>query len=150
VGGGVDAGQQDGGDGSAAGCSINSDCNSPFVCAFKRCHTQCQGTVNCPAGARCVHARDVDTGVLLGNVCQLSDERACVNNSQCPATLVCGIDGQCRDLCDVDRDCVGNTQVCRVHTCADASELNAQGTLNQVIDGGTKPDGAPLREPDGG
>src|SRR6185369_15835404 len=102
---------------SPGGCSINSDCNNPLVCAFKRCHTQCSSTRDCPAGLRCVHARDVDTGAILGDVCQLADERVCTRNSQCSATQVCAVDGQCRDLCDTDRDCVGRDQVCRVHTC---------------------------------
>jgi hypothetical protein len=136
-------------DASTTGCSINSDCDEPLVCAFHRCHSQCQTTRDCAAGVRCVHARDADTGALLGNVCQLADERACVQNAECPPAQVCAVDGQCRDLCDADRDCV-TAQVCRIHTCAESFELDAEGTLNQVIDGGSKPDGAPLRDPDGG
>jgi hypothetical protein len=123
------------------GCSINSDCNQPLVCAFKRCHLACDSTRDCPPGLRCIHAVDVDTGVLLGNVCQLSSDRhSCSINSDCPGTQICGIDAQCRDQCDADRDCVSG-QVCRVHTCADPVELNDGGTLGQVLDGGTKADG---------
>jgi len=27
--------------GEAQGCSINTDCNNPLVCAFRKCHKQC-------------------------------------------------------------------------------------------------------------
>ncbi|HVY48960.1 MAG TPA: hypothetical protein VHB21_23885 [Minicystis sp.] len=98
------------------GCLINSDCNSPLVCAFRRCHTQCETDRDCQQGERCVVAERPD------RVCQLEDEQTCQYNSECPGNEVCGVDDQCRDACAADRDCVPG-QVCKSGTCADPSEL---------------------------
>src|SRR5262245_2970734 len=98
------------------GCLINSDCNNPLVCAFRRCHNACESTRDCAAPQRCV-ASDKPF-----YVCQLADEVECSYNSQCPATQVCGVDGKCRDQCSADRDCLP-TQLCRTATCAEPAEL---------------------------
>jgi hypothetical protein len=98
------------------GCIINTDCVSPLVCAFRRCHTQCKTTRDCPPTQRCV-ASDKPF-----NVCQLDDERDCNYNSECSGGQLCAIDGQCRDQCAGDRDCVSG-QVCTTGTCAEPSEL---------------------------
>jgi hypothetical protein len=98
------------------GCLINTDCESPLVCAFRRCHAGCEESRDCPAGQRCVIAD------RPFHVCQLDDERACSYNSQCADEQVCAIDGQCRDQCQADRDCVPE-QVCATGTCAATSEL---------------------------
>ena len=34
--------------GLAAGCTLNSDCDSDLVCTFGRCHTECAATKDCP------------------------------------------------------------------------------------------------------
>src|SRR4051812_43643015 len=75
----------------ASGCSINSDCDSPLVCAFQRCHTACETSRDCDPGQRCM-ASDRPF-----HVCQLAQEELCTYNSQCPTGQVCGRDGQCRD-----------------------------------------------------
>jgi hypothetical protein len=105
----------------AEGCVINTDCNSPLVCAFRRCHNACVTTRDCPAGQRCV-ASDRPF-----NVCQLEIERDCQYNSQCAVGQVCGVDLRCRDACAADRDCIPG-QLCISGTCADLPEL-VNGTL---------------------
>ncbi|MBI2390147.1 MAG: hypothetical protein HYV09_11215 [Deltaproteobacteria bacterium] len=103
------------------GCTLNSDCNAPLICAFRTCHEQCTSSRDCPSGARCV------AGEKPHSVCQLPDERDCQTNADCAAGQVCGVDDQCRDACKTDRDCLVD-QVCVVATCADPRELK-DGTL---------------------
>jgi len=110
----------------ADGCSINSDCNDPLVCAFRKCHNACTATRDCPAGARCVASE------RPYRVCQLPTEVTCAYNSECPTSQVCGIDKKCRDQCTSDRDCVPE-QVCSVGACADVVELTVDGGLPPAV-----------------
>src|SRR4051812_29030472 len=73
------------------GCLVNTDCNTPLVCAFRKCHNACEATRDCPVGLRCV-ASDRPF-----HVCQLGTEQACIYNSDCPKGQVCAADAQCRD-----------------------------------------------------
>ena len=107
----------------AEGCLLNTDCNAPLICAFRKCHQACTASRDCPAGQRCV-ASDRPS-----YVCQLADERNCVRNSDCVEGQVCGIDQQCRDQCVTARDCLRD-QVCTSGTCADLAEFNGD------LDGG--------------
>jgi hypothetical protein len=109
----------------AQGCLINTDCNTPLVCAFRRCHNACESTRDCPPGLRCV-ASDRPF-----HVCQLLEERACTFNSQCPVRQVCASDGQCRDQCQGDADCL-QEQTCIAGSCADNKEL-IDGGLEVVV-----------------
>src|SRR6185436_17824084 len=84
----------------AEGCLINTDCTNPLVCAFRRCHTECKDTRDCPAGQRCV-ASDRPF-----KVCQLDQEKTCKTNADCPSRMVCGVDGECRDQCTTSSDCI--------------------------------------------
>src|SRR5271166_5783722 len=80
------------------GCTLNSDCIAPLVCAYQLCHQECALDRDCPSGERCITAdRPFD-------VCQLPSERNCATNSQCPTGLICAIDNQCRDQCASSRD----------------------------------------------
>ena len=131
-----------------AGCSINTDCDNPNICAFKRCHKQCNDSRDCSSGQLCISQVDVETGKKVGQVCQLPDEAKCSMNSQCPGVQVCGIDGRCRDECSDSKDCVKG-QVCQSHTCAEPTELTDSGGLPQVLDGGGMTrDGAALNASD--
>jgi hypothetical protein len=106
------------------GCFLNSDCSqdpSPLICGFRRCHVECNSSVDCaktPSGdqLRCMLS-DKPT-----HVCQLSDEVKCSFNSDCPGDQVCGVDGECRDQCVTERDCVKG-QLCVRGTCAESAEL---------------------------
>ena len=77
------------------GCVLNSDCKSPLVCVFRKCHEQCTETRDCPDGLLCV-AADEDSL----RVCQLPTETKCYSTHDCPGKQVCGPDGRCRDFCD--------------------------------------------------
>jgi hypothetical protein len=100
----------------AEGCLINTNCNAPLVCAFRRCHEECQDSRDCPTGQRCISSD------RPFHVCQLPIETKCTYNTQCPETQKCGVDGQCRDECTSDRDCVSG-QMCASGTCAEPAEL---------------------------
>src|SRR3954468_13978602 len=52
----------------AQGCALNSECDSPLVCAFERCHVACKEDRDCKQGE--------ERFVLgeHGNVCQLDQE----------------------------------------------------------------------------
>jgi hypothetical protein len=103
-------------------CLVNSDCTSPNVCVFQACHSECQASRDCEAGARCIAAADPY------KVCQLEAERLCRNGADCGEGLVCGVDGECRDKCERDGDCV-DEQRCVSGTCADEDELDDSGML---------------------
>ena len=134
-------------------CLVASDCNSPLVCVFTSCHTQCTTARDCATGLRCVQATDVATGEPLSSkVCQLPEEatKKCAANSDCPGQEICGLDGRCRDQCVEAKDCPIRSQVCINKTCADPEELNDRGTLDIVNDAGMTKDGAPIIPDDDG
>lgn len=108
--------------GAAQGCTLNSDCASPLVCIFGRCHVQCNATVDCPAGQRCV------VGANGTNVCQLPEEASCVGGATCAGQQACGPDGKCRDVCSTKEQCVA-PQVCVSKLCAEQTELDDTGNL---------------------
>src|SRR5579872_1008541 len=84
------------GAGLSATCSLNSDCNSPYVCVFARCHEQCTKAEDCAAGERCVSS-EADAGAA--HVCQLAVEATC--NA---TTSTCSVSGQV---------CTASDQQCR-------------------------------------
>ncbi len=104
------------------GCLINSDCDDTLVCVFRRCHEECESSADCPLAATGERLRCV-VGESPSHVCQLDDERECDYSSQCPDTQLCGPDGQCRDICAGDRDCV-DVQVCTQGVCAEPEEVS--------------------------
>lgn len=108
------------------GCLVNSDCAAPLVCAFQRCHVECVTTRDCDGTLRCVGAQEAS------RVCQLEVEATCKTTADCPPGLVCGSDGECRDHCLDDGECIGE-QVCQKGACAEPSELDASGQLPSVI-----------------
>ena len=74
------------------GRAINSDCDSPLVCAFQTCHKQCDSSRDCPDSQLCV------TSERPHSVCQFPSEASCAYNSQCVAGEVCARDGRCREI----------------------------------------------------
>lgn len=107
------------------GCAVNSDCASPLVCVFQRCHAQCVTTRDCDGTLRCVGAKQP------ARTCQLEDEVGCKTSADCAPGLLCGGDASCRDVCHSDAECIGE-QVCVSGTCAEPSELDEAGELPQV------------------
>ncbi|HEY3592485.1 MAG TPA: hypothetical protein VGL13_01370, partial [Polyangiaceae bacterium] len=120
----------------AAGCVLNTDCESPLVCAFKRCHAECETSRDCPAGERCVESDKPF------HVCQLAEERNCSYNSDCASGQFCAVDLQCRDQCHTDRDCVRD-QLCIGGTCADQAEVADGGLLIAAADASSDAGGQP-------
>lgn len=127
-------------------CFLNSDCNSPLVCVFSRCHTACRNSADCPSGERCVPS-GMDAGVSV-DVCQLSAEATCSGGSTCEDDEVCGaVDQQCRAPCGPSESCLEG-QVCAsvaggADACydpydpLDSDELAAAGI--STTDGGVVP-----------
>lgn len=112
----------------AEGCAINTDCTSPLVCAFRKCHVQCTSSRDCTAGQLCV-ASDKPF-----YVCQLPSETKCQYNSQCAGDQVCGVDGKCREQCANEKDCLPG-QRCAQATCAEPTEVDAANKLPVVNPG---------------
>jgi hypothetical protein len=104
------------------GCLINSDCEADLVCVFRRCHIQCETTPDCPVDSKSSPLRCM-LGTQPEHVCQLEEEKHCEYNSQCPEGQICGADGECRDRCAGDRDCVTGQQ-CVQGTCAEPDEID--------------------------
>ena len=108
------------------GCSLTSDCTSPLVCAFAKCHQACKSSRDCSNGERCVQS---DRPYY---VCQ---KQGCSRSSECLGKQVCAQDGQCHDQCQTAKDCLAD-QVCTAGACADTTEL-VNGALPIVTDGGS-------------
>lgn len=99
---------------TAQGCSLSSECTSPLVCAFAKCHQACKSSRDCSGkGERCVQS---DKPYY---VCQ---KQGCSRNSECLGKQTCAVDGQCRDQCLTQKDCLSD-QVCTGGVCADTEEL---------------------------
>lgn len=113
------------------GCLINSDCASPLVCAFRRCHTQCDTVRDCPAGLECVPAD------RPFNVCLLPDENC--RTQPCPAGLLCGADLLCRAPCSGDpgsnESCLAEQRCVNGGVCASGVFI-VDGKLPASTDGG--------------
>ena len=121
----------------AAKCQLNSDCNNPLSCTFGRCHQTCVATRDCPAPQHCVKTE-------LGNVCQLEDESSCLYASQCQPPLKCAVDSKCRNACLSDIDCITG-QHCADGSCAEPTEVGADGHLKNAKDGGLTSDDGDVR-----
>jgi hypothetical protein len=98
-------------------CALDSDCTSPNKCVYERCHAECEADADCENGQRCVK------GELDGSqICQLQSEVACSADEDCEGEQICGKDGECRDACIGDSDCIA-PQACVTGTCASPEEL---------------------------
>lgn len=106
----------------SAQCTLNSECKKPLVCAFQRCHAQCDESRDCPTGQRCVKGEEEDADDAAG-VCQLPIETECSRDSDCNEDQFCARDGECRDGCEDDGDCVGDQECTASGACADPEEV---------------------------
>jgi hypothetical protein len=111
--------------GLSQGCSINSDCDSPLICAFGKCHEQCgsedSSTRDCPAGERCVASGGY-------NVCALASELQCSAATPCVTGLVCEVDDQCHGPCSATQGCPAQ-QSCIGGGCFYATEVDDAGRI---------------------
>jgi hypothetical protein len=105
----------------AESCSINSNCDSPLVCAFAHCHEQCEADRDCGNKERCIKGVD-------GHVCQLALETKCMRDHDCSGDQLCGVDGQCRDACKTVDDCSGG------QTCAKSGECASTDPARDTVD----------------
>jgi hypothetical protein len=110
--------------GIAQSCAINSDCNSPLICVFTRCHNACRASVDCPTGQRCV-----PSGIGGDNVCQLPIDSVCAA-APCLGGAVCGADGQCRPPCTTSS---GATCVTG-QSCVKVADTSSCYDPNNVVD----------------
>jgi hypothetical protein len=85
----------------ASGCSINSDCDSPLVCAFGLCHSACKVSSDCPLMNPAEHC--VVSGTV--GVCELPQEVECSATQPCPNALLCASDEECRSPCETSNQC---------------------------------------------
>ncbi|HXX66715.1 MAG TPA: hypothetical protein VEK07_06020 [Polyangiaceae bacterium] len=128
----------------SANCSLNSDCNSPLLCVFSRCHNACESAVDCPSGERCV-----PSGTAGLNVCQLPLEQSC-SGSTCPSGEVCVTsDDQCRQSCSGPDagtgGCVAGGTCETVASVSACFEVAVPSDEPELIEAGVvAPDGAPL------
>jgi hypothetical protein len=91
----------------AQGCSINSDCDTPLICVFTRCHAACRSAVDCPSDERCVPSGTASGDAASGdNVCQLAVDSTCTAATACNGGEVCGADFNCRAPCQTSADCL--------------------------------------------
>jgi hypothetical protein len=114
-----------------SGCLLNSDCDAGLACVFQRCHVQCKTSADCPLASDGERLRCV-LGDKPEHVCQLEEERDCAYHSECPGSQVCGPDGECRDECLDDRDCVEGQSCLAQGVCADLEELGDNGLLAET------------------
>ncbi len=84
------------------GCSLNSDCESPYVCRLERCRIECARIRDCPIGSLCLPDAN---GI---GACRLDDESECTLDGECTAPLVCRA-GACTNECEVDGDCTAGS-----------------------------------------
>lgn len=133
------------------GCLIDSDCQGELVCVFRHCHAQCETTKDC---------RDLgqETDCVRGEtakVCLLEDEEACdveetdtgdgllvplFLHASCPSEdLLCARDGECRNRCDDDGDCVSGAVCTVTGVCAEAEDAaDANNDINEEGEAGAE------------
>ena len=118
----------------AEGCLLNSDCEAPLVCVFRRCHQPCADRRDCPADSDCQ---------LSGDPPQLVCTQVTCADAPCPQGQVCGVDRRCRYQCATASDC-SPRQTCVENQCvfkhsARSRPLNASmNTLSVGLPGRLK------------
>jgi hypothetical protein len=128
-------------------CLVNGDCSKidagggpTLICALGYCVDPCGASSDCPNGERCVVVTSATAdGGVRGTACQAPETVTCQSNSQCKTPLVCGVDGQCRDMCATSAECP-TQQVCTsaTHLCADpAVDKDYNPATNDFVVGGT-------------
>lgn len=108
-------------------CSLDSECkrtDPKLVCKFGHCHQECNGDEDC----RQYQGRCVQPGI-----CQLVDEISCEgDDSKCTEggrTQTCAEDGECRDACKREPDCINGLECSESGFCARPQELDENGEL---------------------
>lgn len=111
----------------AEGCLLNSDCETPLVCVFRRCHQPCTERRDCPADSDCQ---------LSGDPPQLVCTQLTCANGPCPEGQICGADRKCRHRCAGASDCA-QAQQCVDGQCVWNEQVQTDGGFPPpVIDDG--------------
>ena len=84
-------------------CTFNDECQSPLICAARRCRAECRTDRDCTNGWRC---RSAGQGNKF--VCYDPADRttACEYSSHCQAPDICGPGNVCQSQCSDDYDCI--------------------------------------------
>jgi Dickkopf N-terminal cysteine-rich region len=128
-------------------CVFNSDCESPLICAGRRCRAPCTGRPGdreCLAGAVCLPSENPQTFVCVPN----TEPSLCGRDPQCPAGAVClqsACFWTCRDsdLCAANRagTCTNPPGLCETPvTAAQLFSLMPSFTFLHAADGGAPAD----------
>ncbi|MBL8683833.1 MAG: hypothetical protein JNK05_31965 [Myxococcales bacterium] len=107
-------------------CLFNDDCQSPLVCAGRRCRVACRTDADCsPTGRVC-------RAVQSQRVCVQPTQQPCATNDDCPSPQRCDPSSfVCIPQCATDYDCylLGRSQRCSlpagVCSLSDASVTDA-------------------------
>lgn len=86
-------------------CVFNSDCESPLICAGRRCRAQCRGFGDgeCGSGRVCIPSENPQLFVCVPD----AEPSLCGRDPQCPAGAVC-VQDTCYWTCRDDSQCEGN------------------------------------------
>ncbi|MER2565285.1 MAG: putative metal-binding motif-containing protein [Myxococcaceae bacterium] len=109
----------------AEGCLLNSDCETPLVCVFRRCHQPCADRRDCPADSDCQ---------LSGDPPQLVCTQVTCADAPCPQGQICGVDRRCRYQCATASDC-SPRQACVENQCVWNDQLQPDGGFPPPLDG---------------
>jgi hypothetical protein len=101
-----------------AACGANVDCVAPLICAVGHCHGACDTSRDCISGERCVRYASPLA------VCLTPDESKCTKTTDCGGSQLCAPDGQCRDACRVNADCIPG-EICVAGSCGDPASPDA-------------------------
>lgn len=84
-------------------CTFNDECQSPLICAARRCRAECRTDRDCTNNWRC---RSAGQGNKF--VCYDPADRAtgCEYASHCQWPDVCGPGNVCQAQCNDDYDCI--------------------------------------------
>lgn len=84
-------------------CTFNDECQSPLICAARRCRAECRTDRDCTNNWRC---RSAGQGNKF--VCYDPADRAtgCEYASHCQSPDICGPGNICQAQCNDDYDCI--------------------------------------------
>lgn len=104
--------------GSAASCTLASDCPNQQICLFQACSKQCAADKDCQFG-RCLQTN-------AGNACVMQASTTCSSDTNCPDGSQCKAEA-CRSACTTDTQCL-NDQSCINGACVGNDSTHDPGS----------------------